>query len=73
LEARGWSPELCIGSSAGGINLLRATVGGADAAVEVLGVEDGSCHPVPPLPRARGCGRGRACSAGRGRRKGSPR
>lgn len=34
LESRGWSPELCIGSSAGGINLLRSTVGGADAAVE---------------------------------------
>lgn len=34
LEARGWSPELCIGSSAGGINLLRSTVGGADAAVD---------------------------------------
>lgn len=32
LEARHWTPEICIGSSAGGINLLRASVGGADAA-----------------------------------------
>lgn len=32
LEERGWKPEMCIGSSAGGINLLRATVGGAAAA-----------------------------------------
>jgi len=32
LVSRGWEPEMIIGSSAGGINLLRATAGGADAA-----------------------------------------
>lgn len=34
LEERGWEPDILIGSSAGGINLLRASVGGAQAAVD---------------------------------------
>lgn len=33
LERTPWKPDLCIGSSAGGINLLRSTVGGAASAV----------------------------------------
>lgn len=34
LEERGWRPDLCIASSAGGINLLRSLVGGAQEAAE---------------------------------------
>lgn len=34
LEERGWRPDVCIASSAGGINLLRSLVGGAKAAAE---------------------------------------
>lgn len=32
LQARGWQPDILIGSSAGGINLLRSSVGGAKEA-----------------------------------------
>lgn len=34
LEEHGWRPDLCIASSAGGINLLRSLVGGAREAAE---------------------------------------
>lgn len=34
LEKSHWRPDICIGSSAGGINLLRSTVGGARSAID---------------------------------------